>query len=62
LYRACRIGGLLSPFIAINLAVAAGPAAAEALFAGLCLAAVGAVMSMPHQQAATEQQLEEEDE
>jgi hypothetical protein len=54
----CRVGGLLSPFVAVNLA----PAASETLLAALCLAAAGAVLAIPqHGHTAQEQQqLEEE--
>jgi hypothetical protein len=57
----CRLGGSLSPFIAVNLASAASPAAADAVFAGLCLAAAGAVALVPHGHTTQEQQMEEED-
>lgn len=57
----CRLGGLLSPFVAINLASTASPVAAEAVFAGLCVAAAGAVALTPHGHTTQEQQMEEED-
>jgi hypothetical protein len=52
---------LLSPFIAVNLASTASPAAAEAVFAGLCLAAAGAVALTPNGHTSQEQQMEEEE-
>lgn len=55
----CRIGGLVSPFIAINLAVAANPAAAQAVIAALCLAAAGAVLVTPRGHTTQEDELEE---
>lgn len=58
----CRIGGLLSPFIAINFATAASPVAAQAVFAGLCVAAAAAAAVTPHGHTTQEQQLEEEEE
>ncbi|KAF6259151.1 major facilitator superfamily domain-containing protein [Scenedesmus sp. NREL 46B-D3] len=43
--NACaRIGGLLSPFAAINLVALGAPAAAEGVFAAACLAACAAVL------------------
>ncbi|WIA08029.1 hypothetical protein OEZ85_007499 [Tetradesmus obliquus] len=45
--NACaRIGGLLSPFAAINLVALGAPAAAEGVFAAACVAACAAVLAI----------------
>jgi len=54
----CRLGGLLSPFAAINLVAGGVPAAAESLFAVATIAACGAVLSINSKHDA-EQPMEE---
>jgi hypothetical protein len=55
-----RIGGLLSPFAAINLVALGAPAAAEGVFAAACLAACAAVLAISSQHDSGQPMEEEE--